>query len=124
MLREYEVAYDSGFEEAMIRRATDVFAAAEASPVKRDAIPKGGRLVRAAFDLYFKGKKKARKVQIRTPNTLKLGRHCDARIVQRWLSKQGFRAVVDDGEAAGGKRGWTLKVGERVISEAVRGARG
>jgi len=124
VLREYEVAYDSGFEEVMIRKATDVFAAAEAAPGKRDAIPKGGKLVRAAFDLYFKGKKKPRKVQLRTPNTLKVGRHCDVRVVQRWLSKQGFRAVVDDGQVSGGRRGWTLKVGERVISEAVRGARG
>ena len=32
VLREYEVAYDSGFEEVMIRKATDVFAAAEAAP--------------------------------------------------------------------------------------------
>jgi len=124
VLREWEVAFDNGFEEVLIRKATDIFAAAEDKPVKRDAIPAGGRLVRAAFDLYFKGKKKARKVQIRTPNTLKLGRHCDARVVQAWLSKRGFRAVVEDGQASGGKRGWTLKVGERVISEAVRGARG
>jgi len=123
VLREYEVAFDSGFEEVMIRKATDMFAAAEGGPVKRDAIPKGGRLVRAVFDLYFTGKKKPRKVQVRTPNTLKLSRYCDARVVQRWLSKQGFRAVVDDGEAAGGKRGWTLKIGERVISEAPRRAR-
>jgi|GEM_PF-3022378 hypothetical protein len=119
VLREYEVAFDNGFEEVVIRRATDIFAAAEARPVKVDAIPKGGRLVRASFDLYFAGKKKARKVQIRLPNTLKLGRHCDARAVRRWLSKRGFRAnaecEVESAEC--GRRGWTLKVGERVIAE-------
>jgi hypothetical protein len=120
VLREYEVAFDNGFEEVLIRKATDIFAAAEDKLVKRDAIPTGGRLVRATFDLYFAGKKKPRKVQIRTPNTLKLGRHCDTRVVQRWLWKQGFRAVVDDEQGANGKRGWTLKIGERVISEAGR----
>lgn len=122
VLREYEVAFDNGFEEVVIRRATDIFAAAEARPVKVDAIPKGGRLVRASFDLYFAGKKKARKVQIRLPNTLKLGRHCDARAVQRWLSKRGFRANAECGveSAECGRRGWTLKVGERVIAEGKR----
>ena len=98
VLREYEVAFDNGFDEVTIREATDLFAAAESRKV--EAIPKGGRLVRAGFDLYFTGKKKARKLQIRTPNTLKLGRHCDAHVVQRWLAKQGFRVtVVEEGEA-------------------------
>jgi hypothetical protein len=97
VLREYEVAFDNGFDEVTIREATDLFAAAESRKV--DAIPKGGRLVRAGFDLYFTGKKKARKLQIRTPNTLKLGRHCDAHVVQRWLAKQGFRVtLVEEGE--------------------------
>ncbi len=121
VLREYEVAWDNGFNEVLIHKATDIFAAAESRPEKRDAIPRSGRLVRATFDLHFAGKRRPRRVQIRTPNTLKLGRHCDARVVQRWLSKQGFRAVVDDGAEARPKRGWTLKVGERVITEAVRG---
>ena len=101
VLREYEVAFDNGFEEVVIRRARDIFGAAEARPVKGDAIPRGGRLVRASFDLYFAGKKKARKVQIRLPNTLKLGRHCDAQAVLWWLSKRGFRTVVDEEQEAG-----------------------
>ena len=52
---EYEVAFDNGFEEVLIRRATDIFAAAERSPVKRSAVPLGGRLVRAEFELRFAG---------------------------------------------------------------------
>jgi hypothetical protein len=117
VLREYEIAFNSGFEEVLIRKATDIFAAAEARD--RDAIPSGGQVVRAAFDLYFTGKKKPRKVQIRIPNTLKLGRHCDARVVQRWLAKRGFRAV-ESGELSI-ERGWSLKVHGRTISEARRG---
>jgi hypothetical protein len=124
VLREYEVVFDNGFEESVACRATDLFAAAEAKPVKRDAIPAGCRLVRATFDLYFIGKKKPRKVQIRTPNTLKLGRHCDVRVVQRWLSKQGFRTVEspDQRQKPEGKRGWKLMIDGRVISEAKGGA--
>jgi len=30
-------------------------------------------------------------VQIQPPNILKLGRHCDALAVDRWLSMRGFR---------------------------------
>ena len=120
VLREYEVVFDSGFDEVLIRKATDIFGAAADKPVKRDAIPAGGRLVRAAFDLYFDGENKPRKVQIRTPNTLKIGRHCETRVVERWLAKRGFRALVDDGPGTEGKRGWKLTVGGRVISEAGR----
>jgi len=122
VLKEYEVAFDTGHEEVLIRKADDIFAAAADSPVKRDPIPTSGRLVRAAFDFYFGTSKKPRTVQVRTPNTLKLGRHCDAHLVYRWLSAQEFRAVVDDGEDAEGKRGWKLMVGGRVISEAGRRA--
>jgi hypothetical protein len=125
VLREYEVALDNGFDEVVVRKATDIFAAAEEKPVKRDAIPKAGRLVRAVFDLYFAGKKQPRRVEIRTPNTLKLGRHCDVRLVQRWLGKQGFRVAADasDGaEASGVKKGWTLVIGGHVISERGRAA--
>ena len=37
---------------------------------------------------------KPRKVQVRPPNILKLGRYCDASVVQRWLSEKGFRETV------------------------------
>ncbi len=92
VLREIEVAYGGGFNEVVIRKADDVFAAATARG--RVAVPEGGRLVRAAFDVTFRGGKKPRKVQLRPPNVLKLGRYCDAGVVQRWLSEKGFRAAV------------------------------
>ncbi len=117
VLREYEVAFDNGFDEVRIRKATDIFAVAERPG--GEAIPKGGRLVRAAFDLYFTGMKKPRKVQIRTPNTLKLARHCDVRVVQRWLARRGFR-IVEGGElSVESERNprWKLTMGGRVIRE-------
>ena len=97
VLREVEIAFGGGYNEVIIRKADDVFAAAEAS--QRKAIPDGGRLVRAAFDVYFDGAKKPRKVQIRPPNVLKLGRYCDASVVQRWLSEKGFRETAKAGAA-------------------------
>jgi len=95
VLREIESAFGGGYNEVIIRKADDVFAAAEAS--QRKAIPDGGRLVRAAFDVYFDGTRKPRKVQIRPPNVLKLGRYCDASVVQRWLSEKGFRETAKAG---------------------------
>jgi hypothetical protein len=70
----------------------DIFAAALARG--RDAIPDGGRLVRAAFDFWFAGAKKPRKMQLRPPNIFKLGRYCDASVVQRWLSEKDLRETV------------------------------
>jgi hypothetical protein len=90
VLREIEVAWPGEFGDAMIRKSTDVLASAAAR--ETEAFPTSGRLVRAAFDIYFGDNPKPRKVQLRPPNILKLGRHCDARLVQRWLVARGFRA--------------------------------
>lgn len=95
VLKEYEVDYHSGHGEVMIRKADDIFAAAADRPFEQEAIPAGGKLVRATFDFHFVESRKPRVVQVRTPNTLKLGRHCDARLVYQWLSAQEFRAGVN-----------------------------
>ena len=89
--RELEIAYDNKHHESVIRRADDLFAAAADAPFERAAIPAGGRLVRATFDFYFTGCKTPRKVQVKPSNTLKLGRHCDARIVHEFLAERSFR---------------------------------
>jgi hypothetical protein len=91
VLRELEVAYDNGHNEIVIRKADDLFAAAADAPFVRQAIPTSGRLVRASFDFYFSDSKKPRKVQVKPSNTLKLGRHCDARLVHAWLGEREFR---------------------------------
>ena len=38
-----------------------------------------------------KGAKKPRKIQLRPPNVLKLGRYCDAVAIDQWLTARGFR---------------------------------
>jgi len=98
VLREVTIAWAGAFNEAMTLRADDLFAAAQATA--RFCIPDGGRVVGAAFDFYFMGEKKPRKVAIRPPNVLRLGRHCDAALVQQWLSAMGFREVLMGAKAA------------------------
>jgi hypothetical protein len=95
VLREFEIARGGDHREVVIRKADDIFAAARDRGKK--AFPEGGKLVRAAFDVYFVGTKKPRKVQVRPPNLLKLGRHCDAAAVQKWLSGKHFRETAKAG---------------------------
>ncbi len=90
VLRELEVALDNGNCEVITRAAEDVFVSAAAFPCA-EAGPRRGTLARATFDVQFTGSAKARPVEIRPPNTLKVGRRCDAHLLQRWLSKRGFR---------------------------------
>jgi len=92
VLHAVDVAYQGGFNEVVIRKSDDSFAAAQARG--KDPIPDGDRLVRAAFDFWFAGAKKPRKVQVRLPNILKLGRYCDASVVHRWLSEKDLRETA------------------------------
>ncbi len=93
ILREVEMAWDGQFNDGLVRKSDDVFASAAAYAHPFNPIHEKARLKRAAFDVYFGDSEKPRKFQIRPPNILKLGRHCDARLVHRWLSKQGFRTT-------------------------------
>jgi hypothetical protein len=94
VLREIETAWGGAYHAVTIRKSDDIFLDAEGKPNGGKAIPDAGRLVRAAFDFYFEGVTKPRKVHIRPPNVLKLGRYCDASVVQRWLSEKGFRETA------------------------------
>jgi hypothetical protein len=100
VLREYEVSWPGEFNDTMIRKSADIFASAAGRTAP--AITESGRLVRAVFDFYFGENPKPRKVQVRPPNILKLGRYCDAMLVQRWLTERGFRETVDAAQRRGG----------------------
>jgi len=94
VLREVEMGWDSQFNDGLVRKSDDVFASAAAYTRPFNPIQEKAKLRRAVFDVYFGDDEKPRKVQIRPPNILKLGRHCDARLVHRWLSKQKFRTTT------------------------------
>lgn len=89
-LVETEIHFGGEFENVEIRKSKDIFAAAKAEG--REPFPPRGKLVRAGFDVSFKGVAKPRKVQLRPPNVLKLGRYCDAVAIQEWLTACDFRA--------------------------------
>jgi hypothetical protein len=95
VLRELEVAWDNGSNnsgyEILIRQADDVFRCGSSQVGDSSLIPPDARLTRAAFDLHFTDSAKPRPVQIRPPNFLKLGRHCDLWRVDPWLCARGFR---------------------------------
>lgn len=88
VLRKYKVAFGDNLHDSLIRSSRDIFQMAKMR--NWSAIPNRGHLVSAVFDVYFQDTAKPRRVQIRTPNTLKLGRHSDAPLVHRWLRHKGF----------------------------------
>lgn len=91
ILREVQIAWDDPCGTVVTRFADDLFGCALQDPGASGPIPRHGRLIRAAFDFYFTDSRAPRLVQVRVPNRLKLGRHCDAWRVDRWLSRRGFR---------------------------------
>ena len=102
VLREIEWAWDNGHHEVVIRKADDIFAAAADRDPERDAIPQGARLVRAKLDFYFGDSSKARWVEIRPPNILKVARYCDVCLVHQWIVARGFRVPVATPPQRGG----------------------
>jgi hypothetical protein len=119
VLSELEVVWGGDYEEVMVRKAPDLFDAAKAR--NRNPIPLGGRLVRAVFEFTFQDATKSRRVQIRPPNVLKFGRHCDARLVDRWLSAREFRAAA--GKEVQCAKGEVLSANPSEISKQFHGAR-
>jgi hypothetical protein len=103
VLREVELAWGRRKDEFMVRGGLDIHGSARSRG--RHAIPVYGTIVRAVMDFHFAGEAKPRRVEVRTPNTVKMARGCDARTVHEWLSARGFRInaseVLAEGDAAG-----------------------
>jgi len=103
VLREVELAWGRKQDEYMVRGGVDIHGSARSRG--REAIPEYGTIVRVVMDFHFEGEAKPRRVEVRTPNTVKMARGCDARAVHEWLSARGFRTglaeatSVMDGEA-------------------------
>lgn len=103
VLREVELAWGRKKHEFMVRGGADIHGSARSRG--REAIPEYGTIVRAVVDFHFVDEAKPRRVEVRVPNTVKMARGCDARMVHEWLSARGFRtglveaASVANGEA-------------------------
>ncbi|HTL55952.1 MAG TPA: hypothetical protein VL361_09750, partial [Candidatus Limnocylindrales bacterium] len=91
VLREVEIAWNANGREVLTRAADDLFQNASDDAGVAGPIPQDGSLCRAAFDFHFADQPQPRPVQIRVPNMIKLGRHCDLQLVDRWLCERGFR---------------------------------
>jgi hypothetical protein len=87
-LRELEVWFEE--HRTITRSERCLFEMSDAGGGE-SPIPKQGELRRAILEFEFAGSARPRPVEIRLPNTLKLGRRCDARLVLSYLSAQRFR---------------------------------
>jgi hypothetical protein len=86
VLREIEVAWLDGRREVVTRESEDLFKTGGA-----DVIPAGWRLLRAGFDVEFCDRPKPGPLQIRPPNLIRIGRHCDLRLLNPWMRRSGLR---------------------------------
>jgi len=91
VLRELEVCYEREQREVITRAEQGLFAFASAEPAAPNPIPQDGHLVRAIFEIQFAGCARPRPVEIRVPNVLRVSQRCDARALQQWLIRNGFR---------------------------------
>lgn len=101
-LRELEIWFE---EHRTITRAPGCLFEMASRHLGESPIPRQGELRRAIFEIHFTGSAKPRPVEIRLPNTLKLGRRCDARLVQSYFSIRGFRRNPSCPDTAGGPNG-------------------
>jgi len=98
-LQEVELFFGGDFDDRIIRKSDDmVVSAAQRSKDGKviKAVPDTGKLVRAVFEMEFKNCKKPRRVTIRTPDVLNVGRTGDVKAVHDWLTLREFRAVNGD----------------------------
>ena len=103
VLQEVEYWFGGDYDDRTVRKSDDIVASAaqrsnEVRVIK--AVTDDGLLVRATFEVEFTKSSKPRKVHVRPPDQLKVGRHGDVKAVHEWLTKREFRAVTTP--AAGG----------------------
>jgi hypothetical protein len=102
-LQELEISFGGDFDDRMIRKSDDMVASATQRSKDANAIrtvPETGQLLRAIFEIKFTNSKKPRKVQLRPPDELRVGRHGDVQAVQNWLTKREFRGTATNGHDA------------------------
>ncbi len=91
VLRELELTWDDAGRTTLTQLGDDLFGCVPGGAGLTEAIPQQRRLLRAGFDFHFADGRKPRWVQLRLPNILRVGRHGDASLVDRWVTRRGFR---------------------------------
>lgn len=102
-LQEVEYWFGDEYDDRTVRKSDDIVASAahrskDGKVIK--AVTDDGLLVRATFEVEFTNSRKPRKVHLRPPDQLKVGRHGDLKTVQDWLTKRGFRGAAPAGNGA------------------------
>lgn len=98
-LQELEMSFGGDFDDRTIRKSDDMVASAvERSKDGKEikAVPDKGKLVRAVFEMEFVKCTKPRRVTIRIPDTLNVGRTGDVKAVHDWLTLREFRAMDEE----------------------------
>ena len=96
VLQELEMSFGGDFDDRTVRKSDDMVASAAARSKDGkviSAVPDAGKLVRAVFAMEFTNYKKPRRVTVRPPDTLNVGRLGDVKAVHDWLTLREFRAT-------------------------------
>ncbi len=99
VLQEVELSFGGNFDDRTIRKSDDMVASAAARSkdgMEGKAVPPTGKLVRAVFEIEFVKCTKPRRVTLRPPDVLNVGRAGDVKAVHDWLTLREFRAVNGD----------------------------
>ena len=75
------------YDELEVRKARNVFAALRN---RNGRLPGRPKIVRATFDVHFRGSKHPRPLMLKPPNVAQYARDEDSVIVDRWLAARGF----------------------------------
>ena len=89
-----EVAWENEFLAVTIRQAEDLFGCAAAE--EKELIPRGGRLARAIFGFDFAQAAEPVLVELRPPDSLRLGPGGNAALIERWLRERGFAGTTHE----------------------------
>jgi hypothetical protein len=91
-LQEIQVRRENHLNEVIVHQADDLFQCGAGGFLHGHGAG-GGRIARALFEIQFAAIAKPQQVEIRLPNTLKMGRNCDPVAVRRWIGRNGFMSV-------------------------------
>jgi hypothetical protein len=89
-LVELELSWRGAFGDRFVKKSKDIFGSAAARKPPKKAIPDTGEIRRAKFEFVFHDDRKPQIVTVTPVNELKVARHCDARLVHRWLCDREF----------------------------------
>lgn len=93
LLCEIEISWGGPNGLTVIKKSHDLGNSSQRDVEFKNPIPESGEIRCATFNVYFEGASKPRKIKIRLPNQLRLGRHCDAHLINLWLIDKEFRAT-------------------------------